>query len=283
MGLLEARDLTSPETPVYDSARRPNAFFEEIIELVRGRDLVLQWSVRNIKLRYKRSILGVLWTLLEPLMMMTILAVVFSNAFRFPIENFPVYLLPGLLLFTFFSRATLQIVDEIVIAGGLANRIYMAKSTFAVAAVVTHLVNWLFSLIPLVLIMLFFGHRFAWALVTVPVGILLTAMFALGVGLLVATLGAFFHDFHLTYQVLVMAWLYATPIIYPVEIVPAKFLPLMELNPLLHLCSIFRDPIFEGRVASVDSWLFGAVASLATLALGWWVFTRWRSALDYRV
>ena len=282
--------LTSAPAPpvlrkqVYDSAKRPHPAVEEAQELLRFWDLVLQWSRRNIKLRYKRSILGVLWTLLEPLMLMTILTIVFSNVFRFDGLDypFPLYILSGLLLFDFFNRSTLQIVEETVASLGLASRIYVPRSAFAVATVLTYLVNWAIALIPLVAIMMVLRQPLSWTILTIPFGMLLSSLFALGVGLLVATLGAFFHDVKLTYQVLLTGWFYATPIIYPLEIVPAPFEKYFLLNPLLHLVALVREPVIFARVAPLENWLAAGGFSLAALALGWWVFTTQRSVFDYR-
>ena len=269
---------------VYDSYLRPHPAIEELTELARFWDLAIQWSRRNIKLRYKRSILGVVWTLLEPLMLMTILTIVFSTAFRFPTRDypFPLYILSGLLLFDFFNRSTLQIVEETVASLGLASRIYVPRSAFAVATVITYLVSWSIALIPLLGIMLVLRQPLSWSILTIPFGMLLTALFALGVGLLVATLGAFFHDFKLTYRVLLTGWLYATPIIYPLEIVPEQFQKYFLLNPLYHLVTLVRDPVIVARVAPLENWLAALGFCLTAAALGWLVFTKQRSVFDYR-
>lgn len=274
--------VTPTPVPIYDSAARPHPFVEEFRELVRYRDLVVQWSRRNIQLRYKRSVLGVLWTLLEPLMLMTILALVFSGAFGGLIDDFPVYLLSGLILFDFFSRTTLQIVEEVIASQSLAERIHVPRSAFAVAAVVTYLVNWLIAHLLLLGLAFVFGRDLGWPLLTVPVGMLLTALFALGVGLIVATLGAFFLDIRLTYQVLLTGWFYATPIIYTLSIVPESRHWIFRLNPVLHLVELVRQPIYDGQVAAAGHWAISATVSTVVLVLGWWVFTHWRNAFDYR-
>jgi len=269
---------------VYDSAEVPHAFLSEWIELFHARDLVAQWSARNLKLRYKRTVLGILWTVVEPLMLMTILSIVFSTVFRFEsLGHYPVYLLSGLLLWDFFRRSTLQIVEETIVSQGLAQRIHVPRSAFAVAAITSYLVHWLLALIPLVGIMLYFRHPFSWALWSLPLGIVLTALFSLGVGLIVATLGAFFYDVQLTYQVLLTAWLYATPIIYPASIIEnPKILRILELNPILHFCEIVRSPVYLGTVAAPHHWVAAIGASFGTLIVGWWIFTHWRNAFDYR-
>lgn len=272
---------TQATGPVFDSSLRRPPFLEEIRESWRLRELIILWTGRNIKLRYKRSVLGILWTLLEPLMLMTILSVVFSQIFRFQIEHYPIYLLSGLLLFDFFSRSTVQIVDEVIASEGLANRIYVPRTVFAVSTILSYLVSWSIALIPLLAIMLFLGHPITPAMLTIPAGMLLTGLFALGVGLLVATLGASFHDIKLTYQVLLTAWFYATPIIYPLDIVPEEFHRWFALNPLVYLCSTVRDPAFLGTPASGTTWLVALTLSLGMLLVGWWVFTSGRKAFEY--
>lgn len=267
--------------PVYDSAAQPPPFLEEWQELWRYRDLVFQWSGRNIKLRYKRSALGVLWTLLEPLMLMLILTVVFSTVFR-PMEAFPVYLLAGLILFDFFNRSTLLIVEEIIASQSLAERVHVPRSAFAVAAVLTYLTHWVIAHVPLLAIMLFFGRPFSWALLALPAAMLLAALFALGVGLVVATLGAFFHDIRLTYQVLLTAWFYATPVIYPLDVVPETMQATFRLNPMYVLLRLVRMPVYEGALPPPSLWATGAAISGTALIVGWWTFTRWRNAFDYR-
>ena len=111
---------------------------------------------------------------------------------------------------------------------------------------------------------------------------LLTALFALGLGLIVATMGAFFLDIRLTYQVLLTGWFYATPIIYSLVIVPESRHWIFRLNPMLHLVELVRKPIYDGVVAPTEHWLIGAAVSLSVLVVGWAAFTHWRNAFDYR-
>jgi ABC-type polysaccharide/polyol phosphate export permease len=267
---------------VFDSDRRGHPFVEELLHLWRFRELVLLWTGRNVKLRYKRSVLGVLWTLLEPLMLMSILTMVFSQLFRFQLAHYPIYLLSGLLLFDFFSRSTLQIVDEVVASDGLASRIYVPRTVFSLATVLSYLLSWVIALVPLLAMVVVLGLPVSAGLWSVPFGMILAALLALGVGLVVATLGASFHDVKLTYQVLLTAWFYATPIIYPLDVVPDQYQPLLRLNPLLHLSSLVRDPVFVGRVAPMSSWLVAFATSASVAILGWWTFTSRSATLEYR-
>jgi len=282
LSLSHTKTGSPGELAVYDSARRPPAFFEELQELYKYRDLVALWSVRNMTLRYKRSVLGVLWTLIEPLMLMTILAIVFSTLFRFALENYPVYILSGLLVYDFFSRSTQQMVDEIIASQNLTQRIYLPRSALAVASISSYLMNWGLALIPLLGIMLVLKHPFSWSLLVLPVIMAVIAFFALGVGLIISSLGARFHDFKLTYSVLLTAWMYATPIIYPVEIVPEKLLPWFRLNPLLHLVDLFRAPVYRAEFPSLESWLISCALAAGSAAFGWWIFTRSQRVFEYQ-
>lgn len=265
---------------VYDSARRPHPFLEEILELWQFRELVVQWTQRNLKLRYKRSAIGVLWTLLEPLLMMSILTLVFSNIFRFGVRNYAIYVLSGLAVFTFFRRSTSQVIGDMVATRSLAGRIHFPRSCFATSAVLTALVHLIVSILLVLAIMLLLGHGFTWSLLSLPLTILPVALFALGVGLVVATLGAVFYDVQLTYEVMLTAWFYATPIIYPVEILPDHLQALMWLNPLWHLCELVRQPIFHGQMASAEHWWIALLGGSLMAITGWWVFTRWRNVFD---
>jgi ABC-2 type transport system permease protein len=269
--------------PVFDSLRRSNPFFEELRELYQYRDLVSLWTARNITLRYKRSILGIGWTLLEPLVMMVIMTFVFSQIFKFATEHYAIYVLTGILMFDFLSRSTIQVVEEVINSESLAQRIHVPRSAFALATILAYLANWGLALIPLAAIMLFLGVPFSWSLVSLPLIMLLTMLFALGVGLFVATLGVFFHDIKLTYNVLLTAWFYATPIIYPIEILREEYRRLILFNPLYHPLQLFRSAVMDGQFAPLSSWLITIAISLTTVILGWWIFTRSKQAIEYRV
>lgn len=269
------------ELPVYDSENRPHPALEELVDLYRYRDLVYLWTQRNVKLRYKRSILGVVWTLLEPLTLLVILTIVFSRAFRFPLENYPLYLLPGLLMFDFFRRSTLQIVEEVVTSQNLAERIRLPRTAFAAASVTTYLVNWVIAHLPLLVIVVVLGAKLSPMLLLVPVAMLLTACFALGVGLLVATAGAYFPDLRLTYQVLLTALFYATPVLYPLQIVPENLRPIFTLNPLYHMAELARLPVWQAAAPAPETWAIAAVAGIGTLLAGWWAFTTRSNAFGY--
>ena len=269
--------------PVYDSAARPSPVLDELQQLLRYRHLIKELVSRDIKVRYKRSILGVGWTMLHPLLTMLVLTFVFSNMFRISIQGYAVYVLSGLLVWNFLSTTTLHSMTQLVWGGSLLHRIYLPKAVFAVAAMGMGVVNLLLALIPLGLIMAITGIPFRPALGFLPVSVTLLTMFALGVALFLSTLAARYADVMNMYEVALMAWMYLTPIIYPAEIVPERFRWILDLNPMTYLVGLFRAPIYDGAIPATNSIFIGFVASLTILLVGWLVFSRHADELAYRV
>jgi ABC-type polysaccharide/polyol phosphate export permease len=269
--------------PVYDSAARRVPLLAELQELWIYRDLLSQLISRNIKTRYKRSVLGILWTLLNPLLMMVVLTFVFSHVFRFQAINYPVYALCGLVLWNFFAQTTTGAMSELLWGGSLMQRIYLPRGIFAASALGTGLVNLLLSLIPLLLLIVVTGAPLRPAILFLPVPLLLTALFALGVALFLSTLAIYFSDVVEMYQIVLTAWMYLTPIIYPKEAIPPAYQRALRLNPFYHLLELFRAPLHAGVLAGPKTLGAATVASLLTLAFGWWFFARKADEFAYRV
>jgi ABC-2 type transport system permease protein len=281
MAIIKERLLFSNE--VYDSASRPHPLLEELVALFRYKELIIQFVSRSIKTRYKRSMLGVVWTILNPLLTMVVLTLVFSSVFRFSVENYPVYVLSGLVIWGFFSSTTSAAMGEMIWSGSLLSRIYVPKSVFAVSAIGTGLVNLLFSLVPLLVISLVLGIRFRLAVLALPLAILLLAAFALGVGLLLATTAVYFADMLPVYEVILTIWMYATPIIYPIDAVPPQFAWILKLNPLYYLVEVFRKPLFNGVIPDAKVWLIATGSAVVVLVLGGLIFTAKSSEYAYRI
>lgn len=268
---------------VYDSAQRPHPLVEELLALVKYKELIVQFVSRTIKTRYKRSVLGVAWTLLNPLLTTIVLTIVFSSVFRFAIQHYAVYVLCGLVTWNFFSSTTSASMGEMIWSGNLLGRIYVPKSVFAVSAIGTGLVNLVLTLIPVLLIALILGIPPRPALLVLPVSILLLSVFSLGIGLLLATTAVYFADMVPVYNVLLTIWMYATPIIYPIDAVPERLVWVLKLNPLYYLLEILRKPIFEGAIPDLQTWLIAAACAFLALILGGLIFTAKSDEYAYRV
>jgi ABC-type polysaccharide/polyol phosphate export permease len=270
-------------TTHYDSASIHSPAVHELRELWRYRDLLNLLVSTSIKTRYKRSALGVVWTLLNPLLTTIVLSIAFSQLFRFQIENYTIYLLVGLILWSFFSQATTQSMSTLIWGSSLIKRIYIPRTIFAISVLGNALTNYLLGLIPLAVIMLFMRHPFTPALLWLPLAILLVAMFTLGLSLFVSTLAVYFVDVVDLYSILMTVWFYLTPVIYPLEIVPEKFAPLVAWNPMTFMLDLFRSIIYEGVAPTAQAWGIAAGLAIFSLGLGWLVFTRKANDFAYRI
>lgn len=266
--------MNSSEDLIYDSSKRGPVALEELRGIFQYRDLIYQLVRKDVVSRYKRSVLGIAWTLLQPLGMMIILSLVFSTLFH-AVKGYPAYILSGLLAWTFFAQTTGAIISQIVWGGALLKKIYVPRTSFAVSAIGTGLVNLSLSLIPLFLIMFIAGLPFRWSLLFLPISILFLAAFSLGVGLIISTMAVHFPDVAEMYNIVLMAWMYLTPIIYPENIIPETYrFWFFNLNPIYHIIKIFRMPIFEGKVPDAETWIVAGAVSLLTLLIGWLFFSK---------
>lgn len=266
----------------YDSLKRGSLALEEVRGLFQYRDLIFQLVRRDVISRYKRSALGIAWTMLYPLGTMTVLTVVFSQLFH-QIPAYPVYILSGLIAWNFFAQATSASMEQMVWGSALLHRIYLPRTAFVVSAIGTGLVNLALSVVPLLLIMLVVGSPLGWSLLFLPVSMILLAAFTLGIGLLFSAWAIYFPDVGEMYKVALLAWMYLTPIIYPVEIIPASYrFWFFHLNPMYYLVELFRQPVYKGAFPSLI--LIAAATVIAALALvvGWSVFTSRADEFTYR-
>src|SRR5215208_1250072 len=192
---LAVTDLESVESIpfTYDSDKRKSPAIEELLDIVQYRDLIFQLVRRDLVARYKRSVLGIAWTMLQPLGMMIILTIVFSQLFG-RVDGYAAYLLGGLIAWTFFAQTTTAAIHQSVWGGALMRRIYIPRTAFSISSIGTGVVNLLLSLVPLMLIMLIIGRPITWAILFLPIPVALLTAFALGVGLLLSSLAVRFPD-----------------------------------------------------------------------------------------
>jgi ABC-type polysaccharide/polyol phosphate export permease len=267
----------------YDSAARRNRMVDEVRELVRYRDLVRNLVRRNVTARYKRSVLGVLWTLLDPLLLMIVMAVVFGTLLAKSTPSYPVFLLSGIVIWNFFSQSSTQTMMDFVYSGSLVVQVYMPKSVFAVSSIGTHLVNLILAFIPLVTIVLIIGHPITPALLFLPVSVLLIAMFTLGTGLLVSALAVFFADMINIFNLSIQLLFFISGVFFSVEVLPEGLQRVIFLLPTYQMVTIFRYPIYEGLIPPIDSLIYFSAWAVGTLVLGLYVFTRLSDEYAYRV
>jgi ABC-type polysaccharide/polyol phosphate export permease len=254
-----------------------------IREIKNNRELIWALALKELRVRYKRSALGFLWALLNPLLMMIILTMVFSTVMRVPVHDYPIFLISTLLPWTFFSQSLSYSVESIVSNGDLLKKIYVAKSVFPLAAIVSNLINFLLSMLPLVLLLAVFRFplHLTWFYLLVPFVSLL--FFTLGCGFFFAMVNVFFRDMSHILQILLQAWFYFCPIIYSLDFVPARYRLLFRLNPLAYPLNGFRLAIYYGQLPSPQSMAMSLGCGIAALVLGYKLFQRSQDSLVFYV
>jgi ABC-type polysaccharide/polyol phosphate export permease len=267
----------------YDSRDAATPVIEEFRELLKYRHLVKQLTLRGIKARYKRSFLGVFWTMLNPLGMTIVMTIVYSRVFKSETPNYSLYVLSGLVCWTFFTQTSLNSISELVWGGSLLTRIYVPPAVFIATALGTGLVNFTISIIPIAFLVIITGAPITPALLFVPISIVCIAMFAIGIGLLLSTLAVYFIDIQDMYQIFILMWMMLTPINYPREVLADQFNYLLVANPMAYMIDLFRLPIYQGVLPSSSTIFYSFLCSTSALLIGWFFFTRKVSEYAYRI
>lgn len=235
------------------------------------KNLLYELIIRDIKIRYRRSILGLLWTLLNPILMMAIITIVFSRLFRFEIENFPIYFFAGNILFTFMTEATTNSLHSIIGNASLIKKVYIPKYFFPLSKVMSSLVNLFFAYIAMLIVMLVTGVSYGTAMFITPVLLIYLTMFVTGWGLILATLMVFFRDTAHLYSVATVAWMYLTPIFYPSSLLK-DINWVLAINPMYHYISYLRSLVLFNQIPSFEANIICFLIGFITLVLGLFIF-----------
>jgi ABC-2 type transport system permease protein len=230
--------------------------------------------VREIKIKYKRSVLGIVWSVLNPLLMMMVLSVVFAQLFRFDIPNYLVYYLTGSVVYGFMQEATAGALSSVFGNAGLINKVYIPKYIFPVAKTVSAFVNFFFALIALTFVAIFTGVTVSFSLfMAIPFFVVLF-LFVLGLSLIFSTYAVFFRDLIHFHGIFMLMWLYITPVFYPDGILKDKAPWLLQYNPLYYFIKCFRIIVLDGAFPDAALGLTCLWVSLASFFIGLLVFKR---------
>lgn len=254
-------------------------------EILLYRDLVRALVARDLKVRYRRSAIGFVWTMLQPLLMMLVLHMVFSQIFAMRLDygNYPIYALAGLLFWNFFSQSIVASMNSLRGNAQLLQKLPVPKAVFPLATVISGVINLVFALIPLLVLLLITEHQLPPTLLFLPVAILLVAVFTLGAGLLLAPLAVFFSDVVELIGVLLTLLMYMTPVIYPKEIVPEHLRWVVRFNPVRSILEVFRDPIYQREIPPLSHLAVSVILTALILLIGIWVFRRTSDRIPFYV
>ncbi len=252
-----------------------NLFKYRIRMLFKYKDLLFLLVQRDIKLRYRRSFLGYVWSVLNPLLDMVVKVIVFSYLFSRGIKNFPVYLISGQILFNFMRESSNQSLRSIVGNASLMKKVYVPKYIFTLSKVTSAFVNLLFSLGALLLVMIVTRVPFAWSWFGIVIPMAELYVFCLGLGMFLAAATVFFRDISNIWGVVTLGWMYLTPIFYDLnKLSPRVRYWIPKLNPLFMYIKQFRDLILEGGFTNMAYTWRGLFVAVLMLVIGVFVFTK---------
>ena len=236
--------------------------------------LIRQLVARDFKTKYKRSVLGILWSFLNPLLTMSVQYVVFSYLFKSDIENFVVYLLTGIVCYNFFHEATNMCLMSIIGNAPLISKVYVPKYIYPFSRSLSSGINMLFSLVPLLICLFITRTPITPALLLLPFGLIMLFLLSYGVGLLLATMMVFFRDTQFLWGIMTMLLMYLTPIFYPETIIPEQFLTVYKLNPLYHILRFMRSILIDGVSLEPKAYLYCAILCIIPFLIGVLVFRK---------
>ena len=238
-------------------------------------DLIQELVSRDLKLKYRRSFLGYVWSILNPLMIMIVMTIVFSNLLGKNIENYPVYLFTGRLLFDFMKNSTNNAMRSVTGNAALQRKVYVPKYIFTFAKVTSCMLDLVFSLGALLIVMVATGAPFYWQILLSPLVIIQLYIFCCGLGFFLAQLNVFFRDIQHIYAAVLTAWQYLTPIIYEITKLPDPMPFLIKaFNPMYYYVAQFRDLVYYGQFPGPRIFWGGWLIAFIMLFVGIWSFQR---------
>lgn len=227
---------------------------------------------RDFKKKYYRSVLGVFWSMLNPLLTMVLVTIIFSTVFKREILYYPAYWFAGNLIFTFVCDGAYSSMNSMVANGSLVKKMKIPKYIFCISSVTLHCITAVISIVPFIILAIFQGIPFSIYWLLIPIPLIYAYVFTLGLGMTLCAYGTMFGDLSHLYSVIRRAWMYFTPLFYPVDIIPTQFRFLWELNPIYIFISIFRDLTLYQTLPSERMFIIATVYSILTLILGIVVF-----------
>lgn len=247
--------------------------------------LLQQLVTRDFKVKYKRSVLGIVWSLLYPIMMMAVMAVVFSNVFKFstPGVSYLAYLLIGLTYFNYYSEASNLAMSSVVANFSLINKVYIPKYIFPLSKCLFVGINFLLTLIPLYVVIIATGTGLNWWHLLLPFSFICLFLFTVGMGFILSTISVFLRDMFYIYGIIITIWTYLTPIMYDISIINPTLQFIMKFNPLYQFINFARSIILYGNCPTLGQFAGCAVSALIVFFLGIFIFKKKQDKFIYYV
>lgn len=255
-------------------------FFSELYD---SRNVLHQLVAQQLILRYRRTVLGYLWTLINPLLMMSVMAVVFSALFKADLQTFALFLFAGMIPWNFFSSVVTQSGTAFINNEGLIKKIYIPKALFPLSIASALLIDSLFSFIALFAIIIALGGTISWALLFLPVSYVLLFVFAMGFGMIMSVATVFFRDLQYVMAIAMQALFFLTPILYKPDALAGRTKWLIEINPVTPFIALFRAPLIDASLPSSDAILQATMIAVITIIVGLTFFLRQEKKVVFRL
>ena len=262
---------------VYDSAEKQLPVITPLKGVWEKRSLLKLLVARDLTVRYKRSVIGIWWSLLNPLFTTAVMFYVFNTVFKARLPDgqaFLPYLLSGVLTITLFNQGLTMAADSIASGAGVLTKVYVRPEIFAFSATISSAINFLFGLIPLTVVLLIFGKHPGWKTPLILVFMLCMLLFSTGLGLMLAIAYVNFDDSRSLINIFLLALQYMTPVFYPISALGPHTQRVIHINPLTSYLQIFRDVFGGNAVATKHEWLMMGSTSIIVFILGLYVFGR---------
>ncbi len=257
--------------------------FRVIAEIFGYKNVVGQLLSQHLILRYRRTVLGYFWTLLNPLLMMAVMAVVFANLFKADLKTFAIFLFAGMIPWNFFNSVVAQSSGSIISNEGLIKKIYIPKLIFPLSISLALFIDSLLSFLVLFAIILLLGGSLSWALLFLPISFVLMFAFAFGLGVVASVATVYFRDLQYVIMIGLQGLFFLTPVFYKKEAILGGASWVINLNPVTPFISLFRDPILTGGIPNASVLMQAVVISVVSLILGLLVFMWAEKKIIYRL
>jgi ABC-2 type transport system permease protein/lipopolysaccharide transport system permease protein len=258
-------------------------FTHHLNELWKYRPVLWQLIRQHLILRYRRTVLGYLWTLINPLMMMTVTAVVFANLFKMDLKTYAVFLFAGMIPWNFFSAMVIQSGSAFINNEGLIKKIYLPKIIFPLSIAIGILIDSVLSFFALFLIIFIIGGHLSWAVFFIPLAYLLLFIFSIGVALISSIATLFFRDLQYVIPLAMQAWFFLTPVMYKNEALAGKVAWLVGMNPVSSFIELFRAPLYSGHLPATSVITHTLLLALGSIVIGFWFFLAQEKKIVFRL
>ena len=251
----------------------------KFIEIFNYLDLIKNLVSRDFKTRYKRSYLGILWSLLNPLLIIIVYTLAFDYIMKIRVKDFPMFFMFAYLPWSYLTTSLSLSLSSLSDSGYLIKAVYFPREILPLSILLSCLLHFLITFIFVFPFLMFFGYFPQWATLSLPVIILLQSLFTFGLSLFLSSIHVFFRDIRYILDVILTVWFWLTPVVYPISLIPDQFLFFYKLNPMTTFVTAYREVLLSGGLPAPQYWIVILIATSASLLLGYFPFLKIRKRL----